>query len=326
MDGRAHHGLLQAPHVVDNPLGDGVRGPKLPDGWVERSHNGRQFYVNTTTREKTWVHPAVRLPDGWVERSHNGRPFYVNATTREKTWVHPAVGLGSVQAPPSNPTASNPSPRPSPPSPEGQQLSARRPPATPRQVAPDPMNAERSEASIRDAQLAVLVEYYSTHDKMKTVEQLGVVLDELRAGSDSVSPTAWGALSAAMSVRYGEYLPPLPAPPATHTIVGQVLTELDMDRGDVKGQTQQYVCVQYANVRRYPSLRSAIVARMRPGTIVFVTAQHECDSHYRARVVHTSRNEDAIGGWVSLSIGTKGPKLFEALKGAYSLASYSRSK
>ena len=68
----------------------------LPSGWTERSHNGRAFYVNTVTGERTWVRPddtgddeAPSLPSGWTERSHNGRAFYVNTVTGERTWVRP---------------------------------------------------------------------------------------------------------------------------------------------------------------------------------------------------------------------------------------------
>ena len=32
----------------------------------------------------------VILPDGWVERQHEGRPFYANTSTGETTWTRPS--------------------------------------------------------------------------------------------------------------------------------------------------------------------------------------------------------------------------------------------
>eukprot|EP01043_Picozoa_sp_COSAG02_P028780 COSAG02_NODE_1761_length_11029_cov_46.691034_2_plen_1633_part_00 len=82
-------------YMKPNDIGDDD-ARSLPSGWTERSHNGRAFYVNMVTGERTWVRPdnmgdddARSLPSGWTERSHNGRAFYVNTVTGERTWVRP---------------------------------------------------------------------------------------------------------------------------------------------------------------------------------------------------------------------------------------------
>jgi hypothetical protein len=74
---------------------------RLPDGWVERSHNGRPFFVNASTREKTWTRPTtghVRLPDGRVEQSYRGEPVYINTRTQTRTRSHPDASQAAAAA------------------------------------------------------------------------------------------------------------------------------------------------------------------------------------------------------------------------------------
>ena len=68
----------------------------LPSGWVQKEHNGRPYYVNASTRTKSWTRPSAAaataepgLPAGWVRKEHNGRPYFVNTSTGVKTWTRP---------------------------------------------------------------------------------------------------------------------------------------------------------------------------------------------------------------------------------------------
>ena len=73
-------------------------------GWVQREHQGRPYYVNTATGERSWNRPSAprahdsgggpsagsAFPVGWVEREHQGRPYYVNTATGERSWNRPS--------------------------------------------------------------------------------------------------------------------------------------------------------------------------------------------------------------------------------------------
>ena len=221
----------------------------------------------------------IALPAGWSERysQQHQRPYYCNAATGESSWTRPG-GVDATRG-------------------KGHSTT----------VLESSLEAAVASTSSRDAQVFILVEYYSRHDQSKSLEQIERIIDELCVdGAKCLGPAVWAALSASMDARHGEQLPPLPVALATDARVHRVLdmqADADMDRG---GGTQQYVCVRYATVRSQPSLTSAPLYNLKPGSRVDVIGGFHLDGHHRARIA--SRAEwaspsDARAEWVSLSTG-----------------------
>ena len=125
--------------------------PQLPPGWKEgKADDGRTFYWNAATKERSWKFPGAAaggggtsvsassnasapsaatpaeapLPSGWREVSDpkTGKPYYYNTATRETTKVRPTAassggGAAGVPAPPAPPKMPGGVPPPPPPKP-----------------------------------------------------------------------------------------------------------------------------------------------------------------------------------------------------------------
>ena len=95
---------------TDNPVHELARNkstqPQLPLDWVERfdPKTQRPYFVNTSTKERTWTRPAsaAHVPgnapalqatsDSWVQRTDaaSGHSYYVNLSTGQRSWSLPA--------------------------------------------------------------------------------------------------------------------------------------------------------------------------------------------------------------------------------------------
>ena len=80
-----------------------LRGGLLA-GWVQKEHNGRPYFVNTSTGVKTWARPTEAAAAAgrqagqqpWVKKhsAKHKRPYWTNSETGERTWKDPAAGGG----------------------------------------------------------------------------------------------------------------------------------------------------------------------------------------------------------------------------------------
>ncbi|XP_022094615.1 E3 ubiquitin-protein ligase NEDD4-like [Acanthaster planci] len=84
-------------------------GP-LPAGWqMQRSANGRIFFINHNTRSTTWDDPRKQrqpvddlgpLPPGWEQRVHSdGRTFFIDHNTHSTQWEDPRLQNPSIAGP-----------------------------------------------------------------------------------------------------------------------------------------------------------------------------------------------------------------------------------
>jgi hypothetical protein len=93
-------------------------------GWIEKldPSNGRPYYVNAATGEKSWTRPAalaaIAVPQhptaaaaidrtaplqvnaGWIEKLDpgSGRSYFVNSLSGEKSWTRPAALAQAAEA------------------------------------------------------------------------------------------------------------------------------------------------------------------------------------------------------------------------------------
>ena len=67
---------------------------------MQKEHNGRPYFVNTSTGVKTWTRPTEAATGGqagqqpWVKKhsAKHKRPYWTNSETGERTWKDPAAG------------------------------------------------------------------------------------------------------------------------------------------------------------------------------------------------------------------------------------------
>ena len=85
--------------------GGGGAAGGLPQGWVQKEHNGRPYFVNSSTGEKSWTRPAGGAAAGggqaqaqspWVEKysEQHQRPYWVHRETRKSVWTNPNSSQG----------------------------------------------------------------------------------------------------------------------------------------------------------------------------------------------------------------------------------------
>merc|ERR1719361_1245754 len=73
----------------------------LPPGFrVNKTAQGRLFFINDSTRQTQWVDPRP-LPPGYRSgKTPQGRPFYINDNTKQTSWNDPRprimILVGSV--------------------------------------------------------------------------------------------------------------------------------------------------------------------------------------------------------------------------------------
>jgi uncharacterized protein YbdZ (MbtH family) len=172
-----------AAHVEENPLAGAAATTgriALPAGWSERysQQHQRPYYCNAATGESSWTRPdgdvttgRIALPAGWSERysQQHQRPYYCNAATGESSGTRPG-GVDATRG-------------------KGHSTT----------VLESSLEAAAASTSSRDAQVFILVEYYSRHDQSKSLKQIERIIDELCAdGAKCLGPAVWAALSASM--------------------------------------------------------------------------------------------------------------------------------
>ena len=77
----------------------------MPQGWVQKEHNDRPYFVNSSTGEKSWTRPAgggaagggqAQAQSPWVEKysEQHQRPYWVHRETRKSVWTNPNSSQG----------------------------------------------------------------------------------------------------------------------------------------------------------------------------------------------------------------------------------------
>ncbi|XP_038072350.1 E3 ubiquitin-protein ligase NEDD4-like isoform X2 [Patiria miniata] len=101
------------PSQVNQPFAAPANDPlgPLPAGWqMQRSANGRIFYINHNTRSTSWDDPRKTqrqpvddlgpLPSAWEQRVHaDGRTFFIDHNTHSTQWEDPRLQNPSIAGP-----------------------------------------------------------------------------------------------------------------------------------------------------------------------------------------------------------------------------------
>lgn len=98
--------------MISSPKGPA--SPQKTEGsvkspWVAKTHEGKTYYLNTETKERTWTKPAEFQSDAsadgdWTEKKNaDGRSYFVNTKTGERVWNKPGPGSPASPGSPKNP-------------------------------------------------------------------------------------------------------------------------------------------------------------------------------------------------------------------------------